>query len=186
MKTEQEKEVYVLGLREYLGEMSICGVYISKLKLIDGYQRIMDGNVRCYPFSDSPREPVIYKFYVDEFMGELPEWNDGKLFTDKTEHEISIQEVQEKVEIYNDDCFQIFCNFNFEGNPKIQIRYIGGSEEDITDAFIFLDTDVIEGEFSDFYVKYILPTVQQWYGDIKKILIQIWRTKSYMYIPNWS
>lgn len=53
VKMEQEKEIYVLGLREGFGEMSICGVYTSKLKLIEGYRRIMDGNVRYHPFSDS-------------------------------------------------------------------------------------------------------------------------------------
>lgn len=99
MKSEQKKEVYVLGLWEGFGEMSICGVYTSKLKLIEGYQRIMDGDVRRYAFSDSLRDPVIYKFHVNEFIGELPEWNDGKLFMDETEYEISIQEVLEKVEI---------------------------------------------------------------------------------------
>lgn len=62
-------------------------------------------------------------------MGELPEWNDGKLFMDETKYEISIQEVREKVEIYNDGTFQAFCNFNFEGKPKIQVRYIGGGRK---------------------------------------------------------
>lgn len=95
---EQEKEVYVLGLREGFGEMSICGVYTSKVKLIEGYRRIMDGNVRYHLFSDSslsdsPREPLIYRFHANEFMGELPEWNDGKLYIDETKYEIGIQEV---------------------------------------------------------------------------------------------
>ena len=98
METEQEKEVYVLGLWECFGEMSICGVYTSKLKLIEGYQRIMDGNVRCSPFSDYPREPVIYRFQANEFIGELPEWNDGKLYMDETKYEISIQEVREEAD----------------------------------------------------------------------------------------
>lgn len=93
MEAEQEREVYVLGLWECFGERSICGVYTNKLKLLEGYQKIMDGNVRCHPFSDSPREVFIYKFHENEFIGELPEWNDGKLFIDDTEHEISIQEV---------------------------------------------------------------------------------------------
>ena len=98
MKTKQEQEVYVLCLRESFEEMSICGVYTSRLKLIEGYQKIMDGNVRCHPFSDSlasPREPVIYRFHANEFIGELPEWNDGKLYMDETKYEISIQEVRE-------------------------------------------------------------------------------------------
>lgn len=178
MESEQKKEVYVLGLWEYFGEMSICGVYTSKLKLIEGYQRVMDGDVRCHAFTDSCRDPVIYRFYANEFIGELPEWNDGKLFMDETEYEISIQEVQEKVEIYNDGVFQAFCNFNFEGNPKIQVRYIGGLEEEITDADIFVDTGTIEGDFSNDYIRYILPLLKGWYNDNKEMLRQIWRTKS--------
>lgn len=70
------------------------GVYTSKLKLIEGYRRIMDGNVRCHPFSNSPRKPVIYRFPVDEFVGETPEWNDGKLYTDDLKYEISIGELE--------------------------------------------------------------------------------------------
>lgn len=185
METERGKEIYVLGLWECFGEKSICGVYTSKLKLMEGYRRIMDGKVRFHLFSDSHRKPVIYRFYANEFIGELPKWNDGKLFMDETEYEISIQEVQEKVEIYNDGGFQVFFNFNFEGNPKIQVRYIGGSKEEITDADIFLDTDTIEGEFSDDYVRYIMPLLKEWYNENKEILRQIWRTKSYITIPNW-
>ena len=93
---EQENEVYVLGLWTCFGEMSICGVYTSRLKLMEGYERIMDGNVRCFLFTDSPREPVIYRFHANEFIGELPEWNDGKLFMDESKYEISIQEVWKK------------------------------------------------------------------------------------------
>ncbi len=185
VEAEQEKEVYVLGLWECFGEMSICGAYTSKLKLIEGYQRIMDGNVRCKPFTDSPRKPVIYRYHANEFLGELPEWNDGKLFVDETEHEIGIQEVREKVEIYNDGVFQVFCNFNFEGNPKIQVRYIGGEEDEITDVDVFLDTGAIEGEFSAFYVSYILPLLKKWYNDNKEILRKIWKTKCYIHIPDW-
>lgn len=47
METEQEKEVYVLGSWQCFGKKSICGIYTSKLKLIEGYQRIIDGNVSC-------------------------------------------------------------------------------------------------------------------------------------------
>ncbi len=90
-----------------------------------------------------------------------------------------------KVEIYNDGVFQVFCNFNFEGNPKIQARYIGGSEEDITDADIFLDKDTIEEEFSEDYVSYILPLLKEWYYDNKEILRKIWRTKCCIHIPDW-
>ena len=97
MEVEREKEVYVLGLWECFGEMLICGIYTSKLKLMEGYQKIMDGNVRCRPFSDSPREPIIYRFRVNEFVGELPEWNDGKLFVDETKLEISIQEIWDEL-----------------------------------------------------------------------------------------
>lgn len=184
MELEQIKEIYVLGLWESFGEMSICGVYTSRLKLIEGYQRILKGNVSCYPFSVSPWKPVIYRFPVNEFIGEFPDWNDNNFYMDETKYEISIQVVQEKVEIYNDGAFQVFCNFNFEGNPKIQVRYIGGSEEEITDVDIFLDTDTIEGEFSDSYVRYILPPLREWYNDNKEIIRQIWRTKSYIIIPN--
>lgn len=92
--TEQKNEIYVLGLEHCFGEWSIFGVYTSKLKLIEGYRRIMDGNVRCHPFSDSPRKPVIYRFPADEFVGETPEWNDGKLYTDDLEYEISIGELE--------------------------------------------------------------------------------------------
>lgn len=94
---EQRKEVYILGLRESFDEVSICGVYTSKLKLVEGYRRIMDGNVRYHPFSDSPREPFIYRFHANEFMGELPEWNDGKLYMDENKYEIGIQEVRERI-----------------------------------------------------------------------------------------
>lgn len=183
VETEQEKEIYVFGLWECFGEWSICGVYTSKLKLIEDYRRIMTGNVRCHPFSDDPREPVIYRFHANEFIGEMPEWNDNKLFMEETE--ISIQEVQEKVEIYNDGGFQVFCNFNFEGDHKIQVRYIGGMEDDITDADVFLDMDTIEGEFSNEYVHYILPLLKEWYNDNKEILRQIWETKQYIPIPDW-
>lgn len=147
MELEQIKEIYVLVLWESFGEMSICGVYTSRLKLIEGYQRILKGNVSCYPFSVSPWKPVIYRFPVNEFIGEFPDWNDNNFYMDETKYEISIQEVQEKVEIYNDGVFQVFCNFNFEGNPKIQVRYIGGSEEEITDVDIFLDTDTIDYDY---------------------------------------
>lgn len=37
LEMEQEKEIYILELRECFGEMSICGVYTSKLKLMEGY-----------------------------------------------------------------------------------------------------------------------------------------------------
>lgn len=186
MKMNREKEVYVLGLWECFGEWSICGVYTDKLHLLEGYQRIMEGNVRFHPFSDWPREPVIYQLFANEFIGELPEWNDDKLFMDETKYEISIQELREKVELYNNGVFQVFCNFNFEGEPKIQVRYIGGSEEDISDADIFLDTDWIEGTFSDDYVTYVLPVLTEWYNDNKKILKQIWSTKRYIPIPDWQ
>lgn len=99
MELEQIKEVYVLGLWESFSEMSICGVYTSGLRLIEGYQRILKENVSCYPFSDSPREPVIYRFPVNEFMGEFPDWNANNLYMDETKYEISIQEVREKVGI---------------------------------------------------------------------------------------
>ena len=94
MGTEQAKEIYVLGLWHYFGEWSVCGVYTSKFKLIEGYRRIMDGNVRCHPFSDSPRKPVIYRFPADKFIGETPEWNDGKLYINDLEYEISIEELE--------------------------------------------------------------------------------------------
>lgn len=175
-----EGGVYVLGLWECFGERSICGVYTGKLQLLEGYQRIMEGDVRYYPFSDSPRELVIYRFCANEFLGEMPEWNDNKLFVDETKYEISIQELREKVEIYHDDVFQVFCNFNFEGEPKVQVRYLGGSEEEILEADIFLDTDQIEGAFSDDYAAYVLPTLKEWYGDNKEILKQIWSTKRYI------
>lgn len=77
----------------------------------------------------------------------------------------------------------MFCNFNFEGEHKIQVRYIGGLEEDITDADIFLDTDTFEGEFSDEYVQYILPLLKKWYNDNKEILRQSLETKRYIPIP---
>lgn len=186
METRQEKEIYVLGLWECFGEKSICGVYTNKIKLIEGYQRIVDGNVRCRPFSDSPRKPFIYRFHANEFMGELPEWNDGKLWMDEAKFEISIREVQEKVEIYNDGCLQVFCNFNFEGSPQMQVKYIGGTEEDITCAELFLDTDTIEGEFSDDFVRYVLGTLKAWYNDNKEILKRIWTTKRYIPIPDWD
>lgn len=93
--------------------------------------------------------------------------------------------MRERVEIYNDGCFQVFCNFNFEGNPQFQVRYIGGPEEEITDAYIFLDTDMIEGDFSDHYVRYVLPVLKRWYNDNKEILKQIRRSKCYIHIPNW-
>lgn len=92
---------------------------------------------------------------------------------------------RKKVEIYNDGVFQVFCNFNFEGDPKIQVRYIGGAEEDITDADIFLDTGAIERAFSEDYVSYILPSVKKWYNDNKEILRKIWKTKCYIHIPDW-
>lgn len=186
METEHETEVYVLGLWECFGEMAIYGVYTSKLKLLEGYQRIMKGNVSCSPFSNSPREFVIYKFPANKFIGKTPKWNDNKLCMDVIKYEISIQEVMEKVEIYNDGALQVFCNFSFEGDPKIQVRYIGGLEEDITDAYISLNTDAIEGEFSDFYVSYILPYLKGWYNDNKETLRQIWETKSHIPIPDWS
>lgn len=46
-------------------------------------------------FSDSPREPVIYRFPADEFVGETPEWNDGILYTDELKCEINIEELKE-------------------------------------------------------------------------------------------
>lgn len=95
MGTEQENGIYVLGLWHCFGEWSICGVYTSKLKLMEGYQKLMEGNVRCSPFSDSPREPIIYRFPADEFVGEAPEWNDGKLYTDELKYEINIEELKE-------------------------------------------------------------------------------------------
>ncbi len=98
--TEQEKDIYVLILWECFGEYSICGVYTSQLKLIDGYQKIMEENVKYSPFTDSFRKPAVYKFHVNEFLGEMPEWNDGRLFFDDQKHEISIQELQEEAEIY--------------------------------------------------------------------------------------
>lgn len=103
VETEQGNDVYVLTLWECFGERSICGVYTSKLKLIDGYQRIMEGNVRCSPFSVEPREPAIYRFHTNEFIGEAPEWNDGKLYIDDQKHEISIRELKEKVDIIKAD-----------------------------------------------------------------------------------
>ena len=119
-------------------------------------------------------------------MGELPEWNDNKLYMDESQYEISIREALETVEIYHDGVFQVFCNFNFEGEPKVQVRYLGGSEEEITDADIFLDTDQIEGVFSDDYETWILPILKGWYNDNKEILKQIWSTKRYIPIPDWQ
>lgn len=95
MGAEQGKEIYVLGLWHCFGEWSICGVYTSKQKLMEGYQRLMEGNVRCSPFSDVPRKPVIYRFPVDKFVGETPEWNDGKLYIDDLKYEICIEELKE-------------------------------------------------------------------------------------------
>lgn len=181
-----EEEVYLLGLRECFSEWSICGVYTSKRKMFEGYQRIMEGNVRFSPFSDSPRELILYRFQANEFMGELPEWNDNKLYMDESKYEISIREALETVEIYHDGVFQVFCNFNFEGEPKVQVKYLGGSEEEITDADIFLNTDQIEGVFSDDYDTYILPVLKGWYSDNKEILKQIWSTKRYIPIPDWQ
>lgn len=42
METTQEKEVYVLGVWGCFGERSICGVYTSKVKLLEDYQRMME------------------------------------------------------------------------------------------------------------------------------------------------
>ena len=94
-ETKQEKEVYVLGLWECFGERSICGVYTSKVKLLKDYHRMMEGKEVCYPFSDQPREPVIYRFRANEFIGGTPEWNDGKLYLPDDEYEISIQELED-------------------------------------------------------------------------------------------
>lgn len=93
-----KKEVYVLGLWECFGEWSICGVYTSKEKLLEAYQKVMEGNVRCWPYSDDPRKPTIYRFYENEFIGETPEWNDDKLYIADHEYEISIQELQGEVD----------------------------------------------------------------------------------------
>lgn len=79
-------------------------------------------NLRKNQTVETEREKEVYRYHANEFVGELPEWNDGKLCVNETEQEISIQEVREKVEIYNDGGFQVFCNFNFEGRPKRQVR----------------------------------------------------------------
>lgn len=106
VESEQEKEVYVLALRESFEEISICGVYTSRRKLMEGYRSIMDGNVRCYPFSDTLREPVIYRFHANEFIGELPEWNDGKLLIDEAKHEIGIGELEDNMEEQMQKCYR--------------------------------------------------------------------------------
>ncbi|MCM1039441.1 MAG: hypothetical protein NC434_08960 [Ruminococcus sp.] len=92
------REVYVLGLWECFGERTICGVYTSKKKLLEDYQKVMEGDVRCWPHTDDLREPAIYRFYENEFIGETPEWNDDKLYIADHEHEISIQELQKEME----------------------------------------------------------------------------------------
>lgn len=51
---------------------------------------MMEGNVRCHPFSDEPHKPVTYRFHASEFIGETLEWNDGKLYLADDEYENSI------------------------------------------------------------------------------------------------
>ena len=51
---------------------------------------MMEGNARCHPFSGEPRKPVIYRFHANEFIGEMPEWNDSKSYLADNEYKISI------------------------------------------------------------------------------------------------
>ena len=100
VETEQEEVIYVLGLWELpFGERGIYGVYTDASKLLEGYQKIMEGDVRCWPFTDYIREPVIYRFPANEFLGEMKEWNDNKVLVEEMEYEISIEEVQEEIEL---------------------------------------------------------------------------------------
>lgn len=166
-----DKNVFVLGLWECFGEMSIYGVYTDKLKLIEAYNYIVTDDISKTPYFDGQREVCIYGFPLNDFIGETPEWNDGRLWSREDEYKITIKEVQKNVKIYDDGCFEVYCNFNINDVPTVRVRYIGGSIEDIFEIDINLETGKIEGEYDVFFES----VLKAWYTDNKASFYQIWK-----------
>jgi len=73
---------------------------------------------------------------------------------------------------------EIFMDSNFEGDPSLVVNYI----DDNVEGRIDIKSGMIEGDFS----KYVRPVIEDWLGDNRRQLLDMWRSKKIELMPEWE
>ena len=76
-----ENYVYLIGIIQPYGELSIMGIYTDEKLVIEAYDKLINEDGRCMAL-EYPEEPEIYKIPLNKFLGEKVPWAemiDGKL-----------------------------------------------------------------------------------------------------------
>ncbi len=73
---------------------------------------------------------------------------------------------------------EVYMDSRFSGAPSVELNYL---DEDITGS-IDLDRGKVEGDFS----KYVVPVIEAWYQDNKKLLRSMWESKQIEIVPAWE
>lgn len=170
-----EDVLYLLGIYPFFSELEILGVYTDKRKLVEAYNRLVLENEKCLKDKRFLRTPIIYALPLNKFIGrkdDLP-WYCSVI----EEYEVTIEEVVSHVKIAEFYGVEVYCDLNFTNGPFFDFYYY--DEVEYPYAQLNIERRNFVGPLSEKKV------VKEWIADNESLLIEIWKHKMFVDIPDW-
>ena len=175
-----EEYVYLIGIIYPFGELNIMGIYTDEKLLIKAYDRVIE-DARCM-LPKYPDKLQIYKISLNKFLGEGAVWAkiDGKtyFYAEDNIETVSIDKIKSHIRIASFYGMNVYCDLNFEKGAYVDLEYVGGDE------CACIRMSIEDGSFDTAY-SYLQRTLESWYKDNKKYLIEIYNTRKIIDIPEW-
>lgn len=73
---------------------------------------------------------------------------------------------------------EVYIDSSFKGSPTVDINYL----DDNVQGELDIMQGIIKGDFS----KYVIPVIEAWYKDNKKLLRKMWESHKVEMIPAWE
>lgn len=153
------------------------GIYTDKKKAREAYDRAVVAyeKRKNKGWYSEPQRVSMKKFISEE---------EGFREVKREELETCIDEVKKNVRIASFYGINVYCDLNFAKGAYIDLEYVGGGEND----YSWIRMNIEDGSIHTTYncIRYLKHTLQEWYKDNRKYLMEIYRTRKLIDIPNWE
>ena len=153
------------------------GIYTDKKKAREAYDRAVVAyeERKNKGWYSEPQRVSMKKFISEE---------EGFREVKREELETCIDEVKKNVRIASFYGINVYCDLNFAKGAYIDLEYVGGGEND----YSWIRMNIEDGSIHTTYncIRYLKHTLQAWYKDNRKYLMEIYRTRKLIDIPNWE